>query len=272
VTPNARLPAVAGRFYPADPLRVTRELDQMLSAHATGAERAIALIAPHAGWVYSGRIAAAAYARTLIPSRVIVICPNHTGLGASRALWPAGEWALPGGAVRVDEVLADAALRSARLTADRRAHLREHAIEVQLPFLQRLRPDLAIVPICLGRSTLAECHEIGVGLARAIVETGARDDVLIVASTDMSHYVPANVAKKLDGLALERLLGLDPDGLYQVVTQHDISMCGFIPTTVALVAALELGAAAAELVMYGNSGEVSGDLAEVVGYAGVVVR
>jgi MEMO1 family protein len=272
VSPSARSPAVAGRFYPADAARMTRELEQMLSAPDAPAERAIALLAPHAGWVYSGRIAGATYARAQIPARVVVLCPNHTGLGVARSLWTAGNWALPGGSVRIDEALADAVLRSARLTADQRAHWREHAIEVQLPFLQKLRPDVSIVPICLGRLTIAECREIGVGLARAIDELDARSDVLIVASTDMSHYVSAAVAKRLDGLALDRVLALDPDGLYEVVTRHDISMCGFIPTSVALVAARELGASQAELIRYGNSGDVSGDLERVVGYAGVLVR
>jgi MEMO1 family protein len=272
VNPSVRHPVVAGRFYPAHPEQLRRQLDQLLPARPLVAEPALALVVPHAGWMYSGRIAAATYARTLIPSRVVLLCPNHTGLGVDRALWPAGEWALPGGALRVDQALADAVLRAARLTVDPRAHLREHAIEVHLPFLQRLRPDVAIVPVCLGHCSLADCSQIGSGLAQAIVETGMPDDVLIVASTDMSHYVPADVAKRLDGMALERLLALDPDGLYRVVTQQDISMCGFIPTTIALIAARELGASAAELVMYGNSGEVSGDLEQVVGYAGVRVR
>jgi AmmeMemoRadiSam system protein B len=133
------------------------------------------------------------------------------------------------------------------------------------------QPDLAVTPVCLKRLSFDECHTLGLGLARAIRSAAAPDQVLIVASTDMSHRIPADLARQLDQLALERVLALDPRGLYDVVTKHDISMCGFIPTTVALVAAIELGAKATELVAYGNSGDVTGDYDDVVGYAGVII-
>ncbi len=143
-------------------------------------------------------------------------------------------------------------------------------MEVQLPFLRALNPDLSVVPIVLAQLSLEDCHQVGQGLAAAISEVGV-DDVLVVASTDMSHYVPAAVAQRLDAMALERVLALDPDGLYEVVTREDISMCGYIPTTVALIAAKALGATSAELVRYGNSGDTSGDYDAVVGYAGAIV-
>jgi AmmeMemoRadiSam system protein B len=205
-----------------------------------------------------------------IPERVIVLGPNHTGLGEPRSLWAAGRWLVPGGSVRIDEDLAALLAERGALTPDHAAHLREHAIEVQLPLLQARRPDVRIVPICLARLSLDECLELGAALAGAIAEIGT-SDVLIVASTDMSHYLPVKVAEQLDRVALTRVLSIDPEGLYEVVTRHDISMCGYVPTTVALAAARELSAKRAELVRYGNSGEVSGDLARVVGYASVMV-
>jgi AmmeMemoRadiSam system protein B len=266
-----RRPAVAGRFYSADPERLARDVEALLAPRPPREVSAKLIVAPHAGYVYSGRIAGAAYAGTRIPARVVVLCPNHTGRGAARSLWASGAWLLPGGELPVDVELAALLCERAGLTPDRDAHLGEHAIEVHLPFLRALRPDVKIVPICLSVLPASECTRLGADLARAIREIGERD-VLMVASTDMSHYVPADVAGQLDRLALERVISLDPEGLYRVVTRHDISMCGFVPTTVALAAARELSADRAELVRYGNSGEVSGDLARVVGYASLRVH
>jgi AmmeMemoRadiSam system protein B len=157
-------------------------------------------------------------------------------------------------------------MESGQVQADQAAHLREHAIEVQLPLLVARQPRLRLTPICLAGLDLADCEALGKALAGAITATG--ESVLIVASTDMSHYVSAEQAKRLDRLALDHVIELNPAGLYQTVREHDISMCGYVPTTVALFAALELGATRARLVRYGNSGETSGDFARVVGYAG----
>jgi hypothetical protein len=245
-------------------------LAEMLSPRAEAPLRARAVVAPHAGWIYSGAIAGAAYARVRVPSRVVVMCPNHTGLGVRRSIWANGQWQLPGADVPVDAELAERIKDAANLQEDHLAHLKEHAVEVQLPFLRALNPDVGVVPIVLAQLSLEDCHEVGQGLAAAISEVGA-DDVLVVASTDMSHYIPATAARRLDAMALERVVALDPDGLYEVVTREDISMCGYIPTTVALIAAKALGASSAELVRYGNSGDTSGDYDSVVGYAGAVV-
>ena len=245
-------------------------LQEMLQPRAEPPEAARVVVAPHAGWVYSGAIAGEVYARVRVPKRVVVMCPNHTGMGVRRSIWVSGRWQLPGGDVIVDRELAEHVRDHAELEEDHLAHLREHAVEVQLPFLRALNPDVLVVPVVLSQLSLRDCHQVGRGLARAIREVGL-DDVLVVASTDMSHYISAEQARRRDTLALERLLALDPDGLFEVVRREDISMCGYIPTTVALVAALELGASHAELVRYGNSGDVSGDYEAVVGYAGAVV-
>ncbi len=230
-------------------------------------------MAPHAGYVYSGAIAGATYAKIAVPELAVVICPNHTGLGLRRSLWPDGEWHLPGFSLPVDRDLSDAVRANTALDEDRMAHLREHAIEVQLPFLHAMRHDVRIVPICLGNLRWEECREIGEGLAEAIrhVEAEGKQRVLVVASSDMSHYISADEARHLDMHAIERVLELDPEGLYEVVNREDISMCGYIPVSVGLVAARALGAKRSELVRYGNSGEISGDYDQVVGYAGIVV-
>ena len=172
----------------------------------------------------------------------------------------------------VDRPLTESAAREAGLSLDRAAHQHEHAIEVELPLLLAKNPALRMAALCLSVLDFEQCREIGLGLARAVRSAGGPAEVLLVASTDMSHYVSAEHARSQDRLAIERVLALDPEGLYRTVRAERISMCGFIPTTVALVAARELGAAEAELIRYGNSGEVSGDHERVVGYAGIVVR
>ncbi len=261
-----RDPAVAGRFYPRDRVTLVREVDSFLSRRG---ERAPAkgVIAPHAGYVFSGAIAGAVYARVEIPQRVIVLGPNHTGMGGPAALWPGGCWTLPTGDVPIDEGLTSALSRSTLVEMDTEAHLLEHSLEVQVPFLVRSRPDVALAALCLGHLRYAECEALG----KVLGEAAAAAHALVVASSDMSHYISAENAKEKDQLAIDRILALDPAGLFDVVRREGITMCGIIPATVMLVAAREMGATSAELVRYGNSGEVNGDMRQVVGYAGIVV-
>jgi len=232
--------------------------------------RVRAVVAPHAGYVYSGRIAGEVYSKIRVPDLCVVLCPNHTGAGVQRSLDRDETWRTPLGDVPVDAALADALLGRAGLARDIRAHAREHALEVHLPFIQARNPGARIVPICLGRVPPDGCVEIGEVLAEVVSRAG--EDVLLVASTDMSHYIPARDAAVLDRMALDRVEALDAIGLYRTVAEHDISMCGVIPTTTVLAAARALGATAAELVRYGHSGETSGDLEHVVGYAGLVIQ
>ncbi len=262
-----RAPAVAGRFYTADAAALASQVDGFLSG-AGDKLRARGLVAPHAGYVYSGAIAGAVYARVEVPARVVVLGPNHTGLGAGAALWPArGAWRTPLGEVPVDAELTAALAASPLVTSDPSAHAREHALEVQVPFLQRARPGVTIAALCLAHLALEDCVALGRTVAAAASAAGA----LVVASSDMSHYLPATVARRLDHRAIERILALDPEGLYEVVHAEDISMCGVVPATVMLVAARLMGASRAELVRYGHSGEVTGDDDQVVGYAGIAV-
>ncbi|MCA9659834.1 MAG: AmmeMemoRadiSam system protein B [Myxococcales bacterium] len=265
-----RAPAVAGRFYPGDAEGLQRAVDHLVDPGAAiEPVPALALMAPHAGYVYSGALAGQTWARAEVPDRVVLLCPNHTGYGVPRSIWTRGRWALPGGGLEVDAELARAILTRARLEEDRDAHRYEHAIEVQLPFVRARQPAAKIVPICLAGLSVGECREIGEGIAAAIEALG--EPVLVAASSDMSHYIAADEARVRDRLALDRLLALDPAGLYNVVRAKGITMCGYLPATVALYAALAQGARHAELVGYTNSGEVSGDFERVVGYAGALV-
>jgi AmmeMemoRadiSam system protein B len=264
-----RAPAVAGRFYPGDPDALGRTVARLLGPSLSD-EPAIALVAPHAGYVYSGGVAGEVFASARIPKTVIALCPNHTGLGARSAIATHGAWTIPGASIPIAESIAESLVGTGLFHGDERAHEREHALEVMLPFLRARNADVEIVPICLGRLDTSACRELGAALA-AVVESSA-EELLLLASTDMSHYVPAELAKERDMLALERIAALDPAGLHEVVEREDISMCGYVPTTVTLFAAKALGAKSATLLRYTNSGEASGDFASVVGYAGLVVR
>ena len=260
--------AVAGRFYPAEAGAMRAALEAMAPVFERPAP-AQAVLSPHAGWVYSGAIAAETFAQVVVPQCVVVLCPNHTGLGGARSLAPRGGFAIPGGVVPIHAAAADAVQARCGLVVDARAHAREHAIEVQLPLLRYFQPGLQIVPVVLGRMSLSECMQFGDALAQAL--DALAEPSLVVASTDMSHFLPADVARALDQHALDRVLALDAEGLYREVVEREISMCGFIPSAIALRAAVARGARAARLVRYANSGDVSGDYSSVVGYAGVVV-
>jgi AmmeMemoRadiSam system protein B len=223
---------------------------------------------PHAGYVYSGAILGETYAAVELPPTLVLMCPNHTGRGVRQSLWASGSWSTPLGPAAIDDELTGALLRDSSLQPDLDAHRFEHAIEVHLPFALARRPDIRIVPITLARLSFDECEALGASLAEAI--RAHEREVLVCASTDMSHYLDAETARRLDMLALEAVQAFDPRGLHETVEAHEISMCGYVPTTVAMVAARALGATSAHLVRYGNSGDASGDYQRVVGYAGAI--
>jgi hypothetical protein len=264
-----RAPIVAGRFYPEDPERLTDQLRGYLGPEPTDAP-AIGAIVPHAGYRYSGAIAGQVFGQVRIPRHVVLLGPNHTGHGERAAIMTHGNWRLPGGHVPIDSAVAEDFRRGALLTEDIRAHAEEHSIEVQLPFLAYRNPKVRIVPVCLGMMPYASCVRIGTALADLVTMHGR--DVLIVASTHMSHYLPADECRTRDEQMLAPLQRLDPEGLFRTVSERGMAMCGMVPTTVALIAARALGAREAELVRYGHSGETSGDSDRVVGYAGLILR
>jgi AmmeMemoRadiSam system protein B len=265
-----RRPAVAGSFYDGDPAQLARDVRELLGA-AGPPESAFGAIAPHAGYIYSGPVAGAVYARLAIPSTVVVLCPNHTGHGAPASLDPSDAWRTPLGDVPVDKALARRLMELApSLAEDAAAHAREHSLEVQIPFLQVCRPDVAIVPVCLGAPNLALCRELGHALAAVVAE--AEEAPLLVASSDMNHYESRAVGREKDDRALARVEAIDPEGLFRTVLSENITMCGFLPTTALLFAAREAGIASATVVARRDSGDETGDTSSVVGYAGVVLR
>ena len=263
-----RKPAVAGQFYPGTRDRL-REAIAALTDPGAERKKAVAVVSPHAGYVYSGPVAGALFSSTSLPALVVILGPAHREIGPLFAIQAKGGWLTPLGESPVDTELASAVLeRSADVEEDEQAHRGEHSLEVQLPFIQYFRPDAAIVPICVShRAEFERLEALGRTLAEAVRAVGR--ETLIVASTDMSHYVGRRTAERMDMLAIRKVLDLDPSGLYDTVTREGISMCGFQPTAAALAAALGLGARGAELVRYQTSGDVSGDYAQVVGYAGI---
>jgi len=268
-----RRPAVAGRFYPGHRDDLQEEAQAYLSQPNIAKQspiRALGCIAPHAGYMYSGHVAGAVFARIEIPQQCIVLCPNHTGLGHPLAMMSDGAWQTPLGEVPIDAALAGALkARFPALHEDSAAHRAEHAIEVELPLLQLRQPHLRFVPIALRTGRLEILEELGKAIAEVVSEQD--EPVLIVASSDMNHYESDVVTRAKDHQAIERILMLDSRGLYDVVIEQHIGMCGIEPAVTMLTAARELGAKSAELVKYATSGDVSGDRDMVVGYAGVVV-
>ncbi len=264
-----RPPAVAGKFYPADPAVLRRSVEE-LGAPAPQPIDATCLVSPHAGYQYSGAVAGAVFGAVRLPRYFILLGPNHTGLGVPLGVSPASAWRTPLGHASIDAGLNDRLLEEVPLLSpDDACHALEHSLEVQLPFLQARVPDLRIAAVCIGTSDYAALESLGHGLARIV--RSWPDPVLILSSSDMTHYEPAELARRKDRLAIDRVLAVDPGGLYRTVRDHDISMCGFAPTVAALIAARDLGAASGRLIRYANSGEVSGDFHRVVGYAGMVV-
>lgn len=270
MTSVVRHPAVAGRFYPRDAASLREEVNSYLSQNDSPLN-AIGCIAPHAGYMYSGHVAGAVFARIKIPRRCIVMCPNHTAVGRALAIMSDGEWETPLGNVPIDGELATSLKeRFPALQEDASAHRGEHAAEVELPFLLLRQPKLTFVPIALGTTQLDVLEQLGLAIAYVVAQQ--KEPVLIVASSDMNHYESDAVTRAKDHSAVERILSLDARGLHEVVGQQKISMCGMGPAVVMLTAAKKLGAKSAELVKYATSGDISGERDRVVGYAGVVVR
>jgi AmmeMemoRadiSam system protein B len=263
-----REPAVAGSFYPGTPAAVERALADLLPERARTAVPAV--VVPHAAWGYSGVVAGDTYAQVSVPALAVLLGPNHAGRGAPGAVASAGAWRYPGGAVRVAAELSDALVAAtSALQIDDRAHADEHALEVQLPFLARLRPDVRIAPVLLGRTDPGFCRRVGEALGRVVASWPA--PILVVDSTDLNHYEPHAVTLAKDRHAIDALLTLDPDRLHAAVQRHRISMCGLAPTLALMWAAPALGIRAARLVRHQTSGDAGGDPGRVVGYAGFVL-
>lgn len=266
-----RQPAVAHQFYPGDRDSLIHSLQGLVPhLQPDQQKKGIAVISPHAGYIYSGAIAGETLAATQIPETVIIMGPNHHGRGSSVALMAEGQWQMPMGIVSIDDATSNAILTHCPLVkADSQAHRFEHSLEVQVPFLQYLQPDIKIVPLTLSYISLEECLQLGTCLTKVIKESDR--DILLLASSDMTHYESRQAATQKDRMAIDRIIALDPVGLYETVISNKISMCGIIPATISLAAAVDLGAEQATLIRYTDSGDASGDTTQVVGYAGIII-
>lgn len=272
MSPLSRTPAAAGRFYPEDDAALRQAIENVSRGieAVSQKKKVLAAVSPHAGYDYSGRVAAETFSKIEIPETVILLGPNHTGKGAPVALSTA-TWEMPMGDVPVDQEFVHALLaETSYIETDELAHKYEHSLEVQLPFLQILQPKLSIVPIAISHISYPVLDEISLALAEIIKQRGT-SDILIVASSDMTHYEPREIADKKDHYVLKKLADMDPNILYRSITGHQISMCGIMPVTAALITAKELGATKTELIRYTDSGETTGDTSQVVGYAGVLI-
>jgi MEMO1 family protein len=262
-----RRPAVAGYFYPDSPQALITMIKSFLPANIQK-RKAKGILVPHAGYIYSGSTAGMVYGSIELPDTLIILCPNHTGRGESIAIIDEGAWITPLGEVSINTNLAHMILHNDPNTAiDVKAHKEEHSLEVQLPFIQYIKQTFNFVPVCIRAHQYEKMVQLGNAIAKAINDSNL--DVLIIASSDMTHYEPAKSAEKKDKLAIEQMLALDAHGLYDTVMINHISMCGVLPATALLSALNKLKASRGELIDYTNSGEKTGDYSEVVAYAGM---
>lgn len=264
-----RKPAVAGLFYPKDPEELRKTVEELISQGADRKRKVFGVISPHAGYIYSGKIAGKVFSEIEIPEKVVVLCPNHTGYGVRVSLFPKGKWLFPGFEVRISEEMNEFLSKYKVFEKDTGAHLREHSAEVIIPFLYFKNKNVEISVICIRTIDFTVLKEIGECLYELKKEF--KDEILFVASSDMNHYEPDDISREKDKIAIDRIVNIDAEGLVEVVLEKNITMCGIAPTTSLLVSAKLFGINKAELVAYGNSGDVSGDYSSVVGYAGIVI-
>jgi AmmeMemoRadiSam system protein B len=267
-----RLPAVAGQFYPATPRDLSSLIHRFLDENGKPEKVCVrACVVPHAGYIYSGHVAAAVFSRIEIPKKILILGVRHQPRGEALAIMSQGEWRTPLGDVTIDRVLG---LRLRRecpaLQEDEVAHSREHSLEVEIPFLQVLQPEFMFVPIAFGSTDVEELVKIGEGIAEVVQEF--EEQLLIVTSSDMNHYEDEATTRRKDQHAIEFMVRLDPRGLFDVCRQQRISMCGLGPAIVTLSAMKRLGVENGELVKYATSGEILGEYDSVVGYAGIIFR
>lgn len=265
-----RLPAVSGRFYPSNPTELRALVAQFTGAgEKTAVVRAKACLVPHAGYVYSGHVAGTVFARIALPKKILILGVRHYPRGENAAILSSGAWRTPLGDAPIDEALAEA-LRAAcpLLREDSVAHSTEHSLEVQIPFLQVLRPEFTFVPVALGTVRFEDLVSVGEAIGRVLAASS--EEVLLLTTSDLNHYEDDATTRVKDGKAIERILDLDARGLYDTCRNDGISMCGLGPTVAMLSALKNMGGTQAELVRYATSGDISGDFSAVVGYAGMI--
>lgn len=263
-----REPSQAGVFYPYEPDKLRKEVEKYMIA-SIEKDDILGIVSPHAGYIYSGKVAGEVYSRIKSQPNFVIIGPNHTGRGKSSSITTEGEWIMPTGKVKINSPLAKKILSLSKfLEEDEEAHSYEHSLEVQLPFIQHLNPLAQIVPICMQDYGISVCWDI----ANAIADSTAKERTIIVASSDMTHYEFQKIAEQKDKLAIECILNFDPEGLLKIVIEKNISMCGAGPVATMIYACKKLGAKECRLISYQTSGDVSKDYRAVVGYAGIIVK
>jgi len=264
-----RKPVVAGQFYPQTEAGLNKMLAKLIDAGAEK-EEVRGVIMPHAGYVYSGYVAGITISKADIKKTAIILGANHTGTGSPFSIMTRGSWMTPLGEAKIDIEIAESILKeSTLLKEDSLAHLYEHSIEVEIPFLQYLRKDIKIVPMVISNRDIKDYQRLGKEIADGFKKIGRA--ALFVASTDMTHYESKEKAEEKDRLAIDAVLALDEEKLFNVVKENNISMCGVAPTCTLISVCKNLGAKKAGLVKYQTSGDISGDYASVVGYAGFVI-
>lgn len=267
-----REPVVSGRFYPDSALELKRQIESFMPASVQKTD-VLGCILPHAGYIYSGRVAVETVSGINIKDTVILFGPSHTGMGAEFSIMTDGAWRTPLGDVLIDRDLAQALLKDSKyLKDDAVAHLSEHSLEVEIPILQYFRPGFKIVPVSLRSNDSSVLKEIGFGIGSLLRKMDLAGSVLLIASSDMTHYEPHEQARHKDSEAIKAILGLDEDGLVRKVESLQISMCGEAPVVALLCAVKAMGAKSAKLMKYQTSGEISGDYDSVVGYAGITIQ
>lgn len=282
-----RNPAVAGAFYEADPDSLRKQIEWCF-IHQLGPGRIPdklgenrdikSIIAPHAGYMFSGPVAAHSYLKLAedgIPETFLIICPNHTGMGSGVSTVTEGQWQTPLGLSDIDSEFAERLIQDASIIdSEPLAHMQEHSCEVQIPFLQYLAEkgdrNFKIVPICMWMQDLLTTTEIGNAIAHTSREL--ERDVVVVASTDFTHYKPHDIAYNNDHQVLDAIEALDEKGMMSRVEELNVTMCGFGPVATAIVYSKILGARKVEILKYATSGDITGDRSKVVGYASAVIR
>ncbi|MEM2119344.1 MAG: AmmeMemoRadiSam system protein B [Candidatus Bathyarchaeia archaeon] len=277
---KVRLPTQAGAFYEASPQQLKKQIEdcflselgpkRLPKKNQAKLENTVGLVCPHAGYMFSGPVAAHAYyelASDGTPDLVVILGPNHTGYGSALAVMNEGVWRTPLGDVAVDSETANVIAKESKIIdIDESAHRYEHSIEVQLPFLQYLYgSQFKIVPICFLMQDLASAREVGQAVGKILVDKNA----VVVASSDMSHYEPQQKATQKDKLVLEAVEAMDEEVFLSLVEKHNVSACGAGPIAAAIAAARVMGGKKAKLLCYKTSGDVIGDYSSVVGYAAV---
>lgn len=264
-----RLAAVAGQFYPGNPRQLTAAVESYTSEQKTSEKTLVrACLVPHAGYMYSGAVAGAVFSRIVLTRKILLLGVRHYPRGEALAILSEGAWRTPLGDAPVDSELARRFRQQCpSLREDSEAHSREHSLEVEVPFLQVLDPGFSFVPVVVGSLRPAELKELGEGIARVLAESP--EEILVVTSSDMNHYEDDETTRSKDQIAIDRMLKLDPGGLYEVCRDNGITMCGLGPAVAMLTAMQQLGVKNGQLVRYATSGDVSGDRSTVVGYAGM---